>query len=154
MLAGETPQISRQYQVYAITRYMVRTSAVLSRSSVCSSWKKTRTIIMNWAIKNPSFSRKVCTPDVNYMEMLEIMADWGKPKVKLTHASSRKQLAMVSISSIDLLGVMDRRFSLHTWNYSWRIWRHQRSDLIACSGTATLPVSYRQMVWNASFLCM
>ena len=40
---------------------------------------------MNWAIKNPSFSRKVCTPDVNYMEMLEIMADWGKPKVKLTH---------------------------------------------------------------------
>lgn len=65
---------------------------------------------MNWAIKNPSFSRKVCTPDVNYMEMLEIMADWGKPKVKLTHGSSRKQLAMVSISSIDLLGVMDRRF--------------------------------------------
>lgn len=39
-----------------------------------------------------------------------------------------------------------KHFSLSTWKYSWRIRRHRTSELIVRGDTATLPVSWKQML--------
>lgn len=40
----------------------------------------------------------------------------------------------------------------NAWNYSWKFWRHQMSELVIHADTTTLPVSEKHVVKSMSSL--
>ena len=103
-----------------------------------------------------------CFSFAQVMVFWESISKWGASTSEIVTASAvswkhlstfsksiLKQLVKVLLS-VDLwyrsTGFYVSWISFHTWKYSCTVRYHLKSELIVCVGTATFPVSWRQMV--------